>query len=101
MAEMTVFGHNDLRDAGRSGRAQTGPIVGSHFAGTSSGDRDSLGKAQQLLVDAGRIDPWSAASWFLTGHPDPDGRDPLDWVRSGAQDRLLAAAGRDAACAAQ
>ncbi len=72
------------------------------FAGTSSEDRDCLGKAQQLLVDVGHIDPWSAASWFLTGHPDLDGRDPVDWVRTGgAQDRLLAAAGRDAARAAQ
>ena len=72
------------------------------FAGTSSEDRDSLGKAQQMLVEAGRIDPWSAASWFLTGHPDLDGRDPVDWVRTGGtQDRLLAAAGRDAARAAQ
>jgi len=72
------------------------------FAGTSSKDRSCLAKAHRLLVEDGHIDPWSAASWFLSGHPELEGRDPVDWVHDGDDhDRLLTAAERDAARAAK
>lgn len=72
------------------------------FAGTDGEDRFRLAEAHRVLVEDGRINPWSAASWFLTNHPELDDTDPVEWIRSGGDpDRLLTAAGRDAARAAQ
>ena len=72
------------------------------FAGTDGEDRFRLAEAHRALVEDGHINPWSAASWFLTNHPELDDSDPVEWLRSGGDpDRLLAAAERDAARAAQ
>ena len=72
------------------------------FAGTKAADRACLAGAHQILVEQGGIDPWSAASWFLAGHPELDGRDPVQWLRGGGDpERVLAAAEHDAARAAQ
>jgi hypothetical protein len=72
------------------------------FAGTDHDDRACLAEAHRRLVQDGRIDPWSVASWFLSGHPDLDGHDPVAWLRSdGDRDRVITAAARDAARAAQ
>jgi hypothetical protein len=72
------------------------------FAGTDGDDRSCLGAAHRRLVEQGGMSPWSAASWFLTGHPDLEGRDPVAWLREGSDgDRVLLAAQRDAARAAQ
>jgi hypothetical protein len=72
------------------------------FAGTTAADRARLAGAHRRLVEAGGIDPWSAASWFLTGHPELERQDPLRWLREGGErERLLAAAEHDAARAAQ
>jgi hypothetical protein len=72
------------------------------FAGTSSADRACLAGAHATLVSDGGIDPWSAGSWLLTAHPELDDRDPVDWLRSGGDpERVLLAARRDAARAAQ
>lgn len=72
------------------------------FAATTVDDRTALARAHLVLVEEGGIDPWSAASWFLTGHPELDGEAPVEWLQSGNdRDRLVSAAGRDAARAAQ
>lgn len=72
------------------------------FAGTDAEDRAYLAQAHEKLVSEGAIDPWSAASWLLAPHPELDDRDPVDWLRHGGEwQRVLAAAGRDAARAAQ
>ncbi|MDQ6774976.1 MAG: hypothetical protein M3071_01880 [Actinomycetota bacterium] len=72
------------------------------FAGTDSDDRICLANAHRALVEEGGIDPWSAASWFLAGHQELDDRDPVDWLRGGGdRERMLTAARRDAARAAQ
>jgi hypothetical protein len=72
------------------------------LSGTDGEDRFRLAEAHRVLVEDGRINPWSAASWFLTNHPELDDTDPVEWIRSGGDpDRLLTAAGRDAARAAQ
>lgn len=39
------------------------------FAGTDPDDRACLSRAHWGLVDGGGVDPWSAASWFLSPHP--------------------------------
>jgi hypothetical protein len=72
------------------------------FAGTDGDDRACLGAAHRRLVDEGGMSPWSAASWFLTEHPDLEDRDPVAWLREGGDNhRVLLAAQRDAARAAQ
>lgn len=72
------------------------------FAGTDSEDRLCLARAHLALVEEGGIDPWSAASWFLAGHPELDDRDPVAWLRGGGDpEPVLRAARRDAARAAQ
>jgi hypothetical protein len=72
------------------------------FAVVGADDRASLATAHHDLVDIGRVDPWSAASWFLSGHPELDGSDPVAWLRKGgSSEQLLLAARRDAARAAQ
>jgi hypothetical protein len=72
------------------------------FAGTKAADRASLAGAHRILVEQRAIDPWSAASWFLADHPELDGQDPVEWLRGGGDpERVLAAAERDAARAAQ
>lgn len=72
------------------------------FAGTDREDRSTLAAAHRLLVEDGAVNPWSAASWFITDHPDLDGLAPVSWVQSnGDHRRLLTAAERDAARAAQ
>ena len=72
------------------------------FAGTKAADRACLAGAHRILVEAGGIDPWSAASWFLADHPELDGHDPVQWLRGGGDPgRVTAAAEHDAARAAQ
>ncbi len=72
------------------------------FAGLDGADRACLAQAHDVLVSEGQIDPWSAASWFLAGHPDLEGRAPVQWLRDGGgRDLLLTAACRDAARARQ
>jgi len=72
------------------------------FAGTTAEQRSALAKAHNVLVTVGGIDPWSAASWLITNHPELDEHDPISWLRSGGNaPQLLTVAHRDAARAAR
>jgi hypothetical protein len=58
--------------------------------------------AHRLLVDAGEMSPWSAASWCAHPHPELDGSSPRGWAAAGADaERLQSVAARDAARFAQ
>jgi hypothetical protein len=62
----------------------------------------ALAAAHWTLVDAGRLSPWTAASWCIHPHAELDGRSPRDWARAGDDsDRLADVARRDATRAAQ
>lgn len=72
------------------------------FAVHQSALRECLAQAHWQLVDSGGISPWSAASWFLTPHPELSSQDPIGWLQSaGDCEQVLVAARRDAARAAQ
>jgi hypothetical protein len=62
----------------------------------------ALAQAHRLLVEIGRLSPWSAAAWARARHPELDERTPAQWAaeRRGDQ-RLLSVARRDAARLAQ
>jgi DNA-binding protein HU-beta len=72
------------------------------FTALDANDRAYLAQAHHLLVSEGEIDPWSAASWFMAGHPDLENQTPAEWLRDGGEhDRVLTAAHRDATRARQ
>lgn len=60
--------------------------------------RERLARAHAVLVEAGRLSPWSAASWCVADHPELEGHDPVSWLQDGRDgDILLEVAARDAA----
>lgn len=72
------------------------------FADLGRGSRADLATAHDVLVSEGNISPWSAASWFITEHPELEGQDPIRFLREGGDpSRLQEVAERDAARAAQ
>jgi hypothetical protein len=67
------------------------------FAVREAGDREGLAAAHRQLVESGGLSPWSAASWFQGGHAELDGKDPVEFLRTGGnRERLLTVARRDA-----
>jgi hypothetical protein len=72
------------------------------FALRDPGERESLAAAHHRLVDDGGLSAWSAASWLNAGHPELDGKAPVEFVRDGGDRALVVlAAERDAARARQ
>jgi hypothetical protein len=57
---------------------------------------DALVAAHRQFVEVGES-PWEGAAWCVYGHPELDGRSPIEWaIRGGPPDRLALVARRDA-----
>jgi hypothetical protein len=56
-----------------------------------------LAAAHRQLVEVGKTDPWTAASWCVTAHPQLSNQSPRDWAASERDAETLAlVAHRDA-----
>jgi len=63
--------------------------------------RQQAATAHRILVEEGRMSPWTALSWLTSRHPELDADDPVSAIRGGQADQVLVAARRDAHRAAQ
>jgi large subunit ribosomal protein L19 len=64
--------------------------------------RTVLARTHRRFVATSGVSPWSAASWFVTPHPDLEGLSPVEWLAGGRSSSVLErAAGRDAERVAQ
>jgi hypothetical protein len=58
---------------------------------------EGLGAAHRQLVELGKMDPWTAASWCVSAHPQLGDQSPRDWAAGGGDaTRLALVAHRDA-----
>jgi helix-turn-helix protein/S13-like protein len=77
--------------------SRSGAIRYPAFQFQNGAPSPALAEAHRLLVDKGRISPWSAASWVRSGHHELGGQSPAQWMGEHREERqLLLAAERDA-----